>query len=102
VIVGVSAFFPNPLAAVMPRALATGTMRGVHVSAPRRPGLVNHSVLPIALEEAALSPLVQLSIPPGSKTAMKRAHPVVGVSGESWGHSADGRKDDGRLWGGWR
>jgi hypothetical protein len=102
VIVGVSAFFPNALAAVMLRALATEPVRDVHVSAPRRPGLVNQCVLPLSLDEAALSPLVQLGIRPGFKMAMMRAHPVVGVSGECWRRSADGGKDDGRLWGGWR
>jgi hypothetical protein len=50
--------------------LATGIVRGVHGSAPRRLGPVNQGVVPIALDEAALSPLVQLGIPALSTTAM--------------------------------
>jgi hypothetical protein len=58
--------------------------------------------LPIALEEAAPSPLVQLSIPPLSTTAMTHDPWCVlracsACRGECWRRSADGSKDDCRL-----
>jgi hypothetical protein len=80
VIVGVSAFSPNSLATVMLRDLAAGIVRGVQITAPLRLGLVNQCVLPIAPDEAALSPLVQLGIPPDPQTAMVWAHRVVSIS----------------------
>jgi hypothetical protein len=59
-----------PWAITMPWRLAAGFVRGMGVSAPLRPNFPNACVLPIPWGEAALSPLVQLSIPPDSKTAV--------------------------------
>jgi hypothetical protein len=72
------------------RTVVAGIASDVHVSAIA-------CVLPIALDEAARSPAVQLSIPPDSKMAMLRAHHVVGVAGEYCIRSVGGREDDARL-----
>jgi hypothetical protein len=54
-------------------------------------------VLPIALDQRAPSLLLQLGIPPDCKTAVLRAHHVVGMAGEYCLRSMGGSKDDGRL-----
>jgi hypothetical protein len=79
------------MAATKYQDLAAGFASVVHVSA-------NACVLPMAPDEAALSPLVQVIIPPDSKIAMLGAHRKVCVEGEYCTRGADGGKDDGRPW----
>jgi hypothetical protein len=59
--------------------VAAGIASGLRVSAELRPGVA--IVLPIALDEASRSPLVQLSLPRDSEMGMLRDHHVVGVAG---------------------
>jgi hypothetical protein len=60
--------------------LAAGIASGLRVSAELRPGVA--IVLPIALDEASRSPLVQRRLPRDSEMGMLRDHHVVGVAGE--------------------
>jgi hypothetical protein len=82
--------FPTSMAAAKYQDLAAGFASVVHVSA-------NACVLPVSPDVAALSPLVQLIIPPDSKIAMLGAHCKVCVEGEYCTRRVGGRRDDGRL-----
>jgi hypothetical protein len=83
------------LAASILWELAAGIASGLHVSAPLRPGFAN--VLPIALDEALRSPLLQLGIPRASETAMMSGQHVDGVGGEYCLGSVDGSEDGSGL-----
>jgi hypothetical protein len=75
--------------------LAAGIAGGLHVSALLRLGL--GKVLPMAPEGALRYPLVRLSNPRDSETAMLSDHHVVGVAGEYCIGSVDGSEDDSGL-----